>query len=387
MENAGYAVRAPGVTGGFNEWCLTNDGSIEKPLYFPHYLDFLDLELVSPAYYFLPDALKAIEDVLALLKSTYLMNVNPSTGFHVHCGDSLNGFKFDTLRKLVSFLFAFTPQLNTIHPPHRQDVTKSTYAGSLRENSRFETKRAPTHKARPTPIQAVSRFINSKTKTELLRHAGSPRSPLVDMAYDFVSIQQMASGDQDQDPYFKPTIEFRQHEGCLDADEAINWIKTVLGIVDFCTNAPTAAVHRILLLTKLETWEKLGDGHDAEREEQMGRIPAEKDFTAIHLLQALNLPGPALYYAQRGLHKHKMKERTMSESTETESRKWDYEKTHNPLSDLDPDPVVRARQEILREAWDALQAASKARDLLDPPIRAHWTFDPTIPYGHLTIRR
>ncbi|TVY35890.1 hypothetical protein LSUB1_G005009, partial [Lachnellula subtilissima] len=368
MESAGYAVHRDG---GFNEWSLTLDLSVIKPSELPHYLDYLDLEFVSPAYYFVPDALKAIEDVLALLKSTYLMNVNVTTGFHVHCGDNLNGFKFDTLRKLTSFLFAFTPQLNTIHPFSRQDVTKASYANSLRENSRFEIKRRLTHKTRPTPIQTISRFMNSRTSMELLRHAGNPDAPK-EMAYNLASIQAMTSGDQDK--YFKPTIEFRQHEGCLDAVEAINWIKTVLGIVDFCMNAPTAAVDRMLQITKFETWEKLGDGHDAEREAQLGPILADKDFTAIHLLQALKLPGPALHYAQRGLYKHEMKHRidsTSTDSTELETSKWDYEK--RPPRD----PAVLARQVKLRDAWDALQAASKARELLDPPVRARWTFDPT----------
>jgi hypothetical protein len=362
LKNAGYSVERDGDT---TEWSLTSDSSIYPPVDSPKGYEYLELELVSPAYYFVPESLKAIEEVLALLKSTYLMDVNFTTGMHVHCGDSLQGFKFDTLKKIVSFLFAFTPQLNTTHPSNRQDVTVDTYAGSLRENSRFEIRRRPTDKARPTPIQASSTFLNSKMAFELLRHAGNPTSPKM-MAYNLAAMKMMAEGVRGF--AFKPTIEFRQHEGCIDATEAINWIKTVVGIVDFCVNAPTAAVYGLLEVAKLETWEKLGDGHDVEREAEFGPILADRDFTAIHLLQALKLWGPALHYAQKGLFKHEMEE-----STKEETKKLDYEK--KPLKDS----AVLAQQIKLRKAWDALQAASKARELVDPPARTRWTFNPADP--------
>jgi len=167
---------------------------------------------------------------------------------------------------------------------------------------------------------------------------------------------------------FKPTIEFRQHEGTLDATETINWIKTVVGIVDFCVNAPTAAVYKLLEVVKLETWERLGDGHDAEREAQFGPILADRSFTAIHLLQALKLWGPALHYAQKGLFKHEIEE-----GTKEKTNKWDHQKQ------LSRDPAVQTQQIKLRKAWEALQAASNARDLVDPPVRTRWTFDPANP--------
>ncbi|TVY67458.1 hypothetical protein LSUE1_G009777 [Lachnellula suecica] len=332
----------------------------------------LPLEFVSPAFYFTPDALKAVEDVLGLMTSTYVMNVNKSCGLHVHIGQARNGFKFDTLRKLTSFLFAFTPQLNTLHPTARQDISGDTpgqrgysYAGSFRENSRMETRRRPTHKSRPTPLQVIARLLSAENTVDLL-HLIQRDTGERYMSYNFSMLQEMAAGGDDDG--LKPTIEFRQHEGSLDVASVIAWIQTVAGIVDFCMTSSTATSMKLLnVVIEHETWEKLGDGLDDEREAKLGPILADRDFTAIHLLEALKLWGPALHYTKKGLFRHEMKK-----STKEKTEMWQYEKT--PPAD----PAELAQTVLMRETWDALQAASKALSLTDTSPH-HWTWDPANP--------
>lgn len=377
LSQAGHGVER---NGDITKWSITDDNSIEGPENGPVGYVYQDVELVSPAFYFVPESLKAIEDVLALLKNTYVLNINATCGMHVHVGDGVKGFEFDTLKKLVSLLFAFTPQLNTLHPADRQDVTTQSYAGSLRENSRFEIWRRLTDKARPTPVQAVSKLLNSKNEYELMQHAVNPTDPKL-MAYNLSWLQKFAE-DKERRAYnasvpednrlpeahgfmTKPTIEFRQHEGCLDAADVINWVKVVVGIVDFCRTAPTIQVFHLLEIAKRETWEKLGDGLDAQREAEMGPVLADQDFTAVDLLNALHLSGPALHYARKGLFRHEAKR-----SLKYQTRRWEYEA--NPPEDV----AELARKVSKRKVWDALQAASKARALVAPKLRERWSFDP-----------
>jgi hypothetical protein len=359
LRNAGYAVNSKLEQSSSYEWFVMGDSSIEPPETSSGY-GYVGVELVSPAYYFGRDSLMAVEDVLALMTSTYLMNVNITTGLHVHMGDGKRGFTFNTLKKLVSFLFAFTPQLNTLHPPDRQAANE--YIGSMRENSRFEAKRRPTHKSRPTALHGIVKCLNSKNKTELFRHMENYRSTSKWMAYNLASLQRLAARRTD-----RPTIEFRQHEGCIEAVGVLSWLKTVHSIIDFCVHASASSFYQLLSVTMLETWEKRGDGLDQEREHEHSPALADRDFTVIHLLQALKRWGPASYYRRRGIYNLKMVDALYTESEKTE--KWDYEQ--NP-----PQNAAELQlQKWLRETWDALQVVSKARDMLKHPGPEYYKFD------------
>ena len=94
------------------------------------------VEVRSPAFYFSSDSLRAIEDVCAVLTSTYCINVNESTGLHIHVGNGDKQFDFETVRKLAAFIWAFEPQLNSLHPQHRFN---EPLFSSMREKRWFHT--------------------------------------------------------------------------------------------------------------------------------------------------------------------------------------------------------------------------------------------------------
>lgn len=52
-----------------------------------------------------------------------------------------------------------------------------------------------------------------------------------------------------------------------------------------------------------EKWEKLGDGKDEQREQEMGPVLAEGEFTIIDLLQTMGLYEPAEFYQNRGIYR------------------------------------------------------------------------------------
>ena len=60
-------------------------------------------------------ALQEVDRAVSLLSNTYLLSLNKTTGLHVHVRNGLHGFYFHTLQHLMAFLFAFEPQLNTLH--------------------------------------------------------------------------------------------------------------------------------------------------------------------------------------------------------------------------------------------------------------------------------
>jgi len=98
VEAAGHKV---GV-GETTKWRITTDGSVRKPENAPkgkiyHYAVF---EVVSPAYYFCPESLAAVEDFLAILTSMYCINVNETAGLHVHIGNGEASYEFRTVQKL-----------------------------------------------------------------------------------------------------------------------------------------------------------------------------------------------------------------------------------------------------------------------------------------------
>jgi hypothetical protein len=133
-------------------------------------------------------------------------------------------------------------------------------------------------------------------------------------AYNFQGMADHAMGIPK-----KATIEFRQHRGTLSTEAAVNWIKTVVGIVDYIRKADNNTLLNLFRKVEHEKWEKLGDGEDAEREEKLGPILAESTFTIIDLLSELGLHGPAAYYKDRWVKlPKKPRQPTPAESEYTE---------------------------------------------------------------------
>ena len=95
LEAAGHS--RPG-NGEITKWAIKPDRSIKEPEDETYH--YLDMEIVSPAFYFCRESLQAVEDVLALLTSNYCRNVNESTGLHIHVGSGEHSFEFRTLQKL-----------------------------------------------------------------------------------------------------------------------------------------------------------------------------------------------------------------------------------------------------------------------------------------------
>ena len=221
LLQAGYPIAANlEIKNDIGVWELVSDASIRGPkgadtlIGFPFtpqnrgsYI-YCQLELRSPAYYFTPEALDNIRNVCTLLTSKYRININESTGLHVHVGDGMHGFKFKTLQKLILFLWSFEPQLNSLHPPHR---IGHYYCRSIRQESLFSCDFRRENNQQPTALEGLNYFSRCKDIIQLLTRVQCGDR---EDSYDFKRLLDRSKG-MVLTPS-KPTIEFRQHQGCLD---------------------------------------------------------------------------------------------------------------------------------------------------------------------------
>ncbi|PSS20077.1 hypothetical protein M430DRAFT_41435 [Amorphotheca resinae ATCC 22711] len=287
---------------GFTTWDFSSDVSVCEPASNRRYT-YESIELRSPAMYFTPASLRAVEEVLTLLTSTYCINTNPTTGLHVHVGDSTKGWPFHMMRKLIAFLWAFTHQLNTLFPPFRM---ASNYTHPIRTHSRYAQR---FDDEGPSPTLAILAILKCDDAEKL------------HYLFDATQLRFMENILHVQGiPNCKPTIEFRQHQGTMDPRATIMWVKTMVGIMEFLRDVQPADFTSLLSIVEHEHWEKQPDQpekehdyyeeerdskHDVECERDMGPILAESGFTVIDLLRTMGLHEPARYYKQRGLYKHR----------------------------------------------------------------------------------
>ena len=262
--------------------CGPNNSSAEGPFH------IWGMEVKSPVLEFCIESIRAVQHVVMLLSRTYLININDTVGLHIHVGNQRHGYSFENVRKLTAFFWAFEPQLSSIHPPARQ---QAYYACSTRDDSQYTYDMESSHQRRPKPLEGASFFLNFQGDDQAYydnfetrsrfreiihfqrRNGGSGKS-----AYNFYNLLSnfWALGTSP-----KLTIEFRQHEGSLNAPAITAWIETVVGLINFVQDVHPSSLAALLSVVENETWEKEGDGQDQQREERLGPILAEGGLQSL----------------------------------------------------------------------------------------------------------
>jgi hypothetical protein len=234
----------------------------------------------------------------------------------------------------------------------------------MRESSLYVRTYRAKYGRRPNPLTGTIHFLNCKSIMELIAQASSNCEPGGHVhkfsAYNFQGFYNRERGLAK----FKPTIEFRQHQGTMSPNAVVNWIEIVVGTVDYIRNIDYASLTDLLQMVEHESWEKLGDGKDIEREARLGPILAESKFTIIDLLLEMGPYGPAKYYRNRWRKLAKKPPFPISPKPDIE---WEFHSTVDPESD------EYKRLHRLQENWEADRIASEAQ----PP--GGWKFDPDHP--------
>lgn len=100
----------------------------------------------------------------------------------------------------------------------------------------------------------------------------------------------------------KPTIKWRAHEGTVDGERVVAWVKVVAGIVDFACYAYPSDLHTLLKASGEETWEKTGNPEEDEKlEKRYGPILAEGGFTVRDLFEWMGLDESAEFYKDKAV--------------------------------------------------------------------------------------
>ncbi|KAH7418971.1 putative amidoligase enzyme-domain-containing protein [Cadophora sp. MPI-SDFR-AT-0126] len=244
-------------------WEICYDESLEAPEETPYC--WLPMEIKSPALPFTPASLELVKEVCALIDSTYITNTNRPTGVHVHISAGKTPLDFHTMQKLYVFLWVFEPQMSTLHPTHRQKKWGDP----------------------PSILQGIAEFYKCQNLESLLNKA------MCCARSKFTAFNSRIALCWVKEPHcsHKPTVECRQHEGTLDGERIIQWIKFLAGLVQSLETISSESFTELLEHAQNEKWEKTDKdkaAHD-ENQAEFGPIPAESTLTIIDILEYLGL--------------------------------------------------------------------------------------------------
>ncbi|KAH7330148.1 putative amidoligase enzyme-domain-containing protein [Rhexocercosporidium sp. MPI-PUGE-AT-0058] len=357
LSAAGLPIRMEEITehdrSDFSGWDIVEDGSIDEPEDTPY--RYLQLEVRSPAYIFTPSALSEVRLACQTLAEDFCLLSVETSALHVHVGDGERSFDDETTRKLAAFIWAFEPQLNSIHPLHRQNTY---YTTSMRASSRYSTWYQERYDRIPSGITGALDLLACADIAALCEQIKDESGYLKSCQVSFCGIKAASTNPE----HGKKTVEWRQHEGTLDGEEVTNWIAVVMGIMYFVRDAPTRYFFDVLSFALLETWQKVGDGRDGEREREFGPILAEGLFPVDRMLWVLMIDGQAGFYKDKWYRHPKTRPSDARKSRIV----WEYERVSVPGSDeFVKSDRLRWLWEDLCVLWD-LDGTSPALDGFDP---------------------
>ena len=318
LASIGLPTEPRKANSNFAMWEVTADGSIKGP---PPpsrrnkkaYADwqaytYWPIEIRTPAYYYNEDALRDISDFCAIMRKNYLVTVNESCGLHVHIGYGTQGFTLPHLRRLGAIIEAFEPQFDSIHPEHRID-SRNAHCVSFRQNTYFQYQYRQDHGRAPRVLETIATLLACESRDAFRTCVASEATT---GSYAFVgettawNFDRMGTESKRRPEHVPDTIEFRGHEGSLDAEAVGNWVRTLVGVVEYTRSVNAWGFGELLLRAREESWEL---GARDQRVTGQGRyepggvmyrpVFGEEWCGLVDLLRVLKINGPALYYESR----------------------------------------------------------------------------------------
>ena len=144
----------------------------------------------------------------------------PSTcGLHVHV--DLKGIKFDELKRICQYWVKYEPGIDLMLDEQRSNEAENQYCLSVRENMKFE--QLDNNEA----IRRIDEAHDTRALAKLMNaHPGNGCR-----RYFKLNLQNLLSE--------RNTLEFRAHEGTLDAETAENWVRFLIAFVEMSVKSPT----------------------------------------------------------------------------------------------------------------------------------------------------
>lgn len=203
------------LSDSFSTWVIGTDSSLEfGDEQKEDNLCYYTIEMISPVFNFGPESFQEIKKMLTALGKRFNVIVNRTCGLHVHVGRGKKGFSFTPFQHLMSTIWVFEHEISELLHKSRSEI--SSFCAPLHERSNLATR-----KYEGDLLDVILGTSNINEVVDMFaayEHA-------IGIAYAIPNLRQ---------PYFNPvkrTIEFRQHEGCLQPELVLNWVSFVVELV------------------------------------------------------------------------------------------------------------------------------------------------------------
>lgn len=370
MEMAGFHVQSfQRPHNDVTKWAVTGDASIKHPPDQPVGDELTDtegyewtgVEVKSPALPLTAESLEEVRKMCELLRKHFKIIVNSTCGLHVHVGHGQKGFTNSNVKRIMAFMYAFEPQLDTLHPLHR---LSNEYCTTMRRRCNLTREHEARFGEAPTTLTAITRMLtipqrNTRSILRSLSQMTRIGRQGKQGAYNFNGVADLP----DRVLSYRPTIEFRQHEGTCDGERITQWVQALVGLLRFVEGEEHESFVDFLTSVALaEKWTKRSDGLDAQREAEMGPILADSPFTVIDLFKHCDMPQAVAYYTDK-VRRHSI---VRDEDPSPGKFKWTYAPDFASLSREEQE-----RLEKRREQFDMLRRVQHAAQLAG----SEWIFD------------
>lgn len=193
-------------------------------------LIYADVEIKSRVLPYNADSLREIEEVVQTVVTSFNVTVNYTCGLHVHVGNQTFGFPLQTLKNFTTLVSCFENQFNQFHPRHRLESIQC-----FRPTATFEL-----HERKPWRMAQI--IDNFDTIEGLLHHFSTIHDDEEILTnywcYNFLNLLHRPD---------RNTIEFRQHQGTLDAAEILRWTALVCSVVELTHDLQAEAFWKLVL--------------------------------------------------------------------------------------------------------------------------------------------
>ncbi|KAI9892021.1 MAG: hypothetical protein M1814_002216 [Vezdaea aestivalis] len=267
-------------TNNHSKWYVERESLASPPKHMnpAHVLHLLQSHELCTRVLTLAEVQTEIPHGLAVLKNKFDVFTSKSSGGHIHIGAE-HSWSIEFLRKFALVIIYFEEQFDGLHKATR---TSNRFCASNR--SEFGL-----HDGVSEEFPAV--LMNNDAQGYAFFEFNRAENWIKDEHDELVRKLSMLAGSLQNDKmrkvnfsrYFdidgifkaNPTIEFRQHQGTLDAEEIITWIRIVDHLVQWVESHSMAEIVQFLL-------------------ERRGFQP--KEFTTMEFLRAIDTPDDILSY-------------------------------------------------------------------------------------------
>ncbi|KAI9800211.1 MAG: hypothetical protein M1825_004195 [Sarcosagium campestre] len=304
MRRAGLEVNDVRLSGwegykdDYSKWTVDTDNTIwasHDPCKPRGKWKYVAVEVKSPVLKTVPASLQKVWEVVELIKANFAVFVNDTCGLHVHIGNENHGFPLTTLKNFAMLVAVFERQINCLHPQPRLNCV---WAWSPSACIGLIDKSRLSMASEIASYTSLPRFISRMT-------AGSRFD-----AYNFENLTR-----QDRDV---KTVEFRQHEGTMEAPRILAWIQFCAGLIKYSQSVSLSRITEICI----------GHANDPE-------------FDIASFMELVGLQSVAPYYLDHLLSLPDMSEKPPKETPDADG--WfNVSQDACPLSLLDRERLCRS---------------------------------------------